>query len=106
MEPNGKSTSIWSLVGITLLGGVIFGLRLAGPDDLMSHAQYRQAAYVMDAVHNGHWTHQYDAYGNISSKPPLYTWLAGGISELAGEVNEFTLTLPAALATIGLAMLV
>lgn len=60
----------------------------------------------MDAVWNANWLVQYDVHGNITSKPPLYTWLAAGAAILFGGINRFTLTLPAAVATASLAILI
>ena len=71
---------------------VLYVISLLGPVDVMSRAEHRTAAYVMDAVWNGNWLIQYDVHGEITSKPPLYTWLAAGCAMLFGGINRFTLT--------------
>jgi len=71
--------------------------------DLLAYAQDVPAMYVLDAVVNGHWLCQRDALGSITSKPPLFTWLAGGVSVIAGRVTWLTLCLPSGLATLGTA---
>ena len=84
----------------------IYAIRMIGPEDLAdSYHQERAAAYVMDALRNGNWICQYGAIGEVSSKPPMLTWLAALASLPFGAANWFTLALPGALATIGLAAL-
>ena len=95
--------------GYTALGLVALGLfvmRLSGPPDLMDNAQERPAAYVLDVTQNGNWLCQRDATGDITSKPPLYTWLAALAAIAVGRLNLFTLCLPAALSTLALAWLI
>lgn len=91
---------------VVLLGVLLFALRLAGPADLTDNDQERPASYVLDAVQNGHWAIQRDAYDDIASKPPLLTWLAGGATALAGQISRFTLYLPSAVAVVGTALLI
>lgn len=95
-------SGIWLLLLIT---AVLFALRLAGPSNLTDNDQERPASYVVDALVNGHWIVQYDWTGAITSKPPLYTWLAALCSLPAGRVTLFTLYLPCALAMFGTATL-
>lgn len=82
----------------------LFIVRLIGPSDLIDYGQEWPTSYVLDAVRNGHWIVQTDIRGEITSKPPLYTWLAATAATLVGEVNRLTLTLPAALATGAVAL--
>ncbi len=91
---------------LVALGLVLFGLRLAGPADLTDNDQERPASYVLDAVQNGHWAIQRDAYDDVASKPPLYTWLSALVRVGMGRINRFTLYLPCAGAVIGMALLI
>lgn len=92
------------LVSAAVVG--LYAVRLTGPSDLIDYGQEAATAYVMDAVWNGHWLVQRDLAGVVMSKPPLYTWLAGAVSAVAGTINRFTLSLPAALSTLALSWLV
>jgi 4-amino-4-deoxy-L-arabinose transferase-like glycosyltransferase len=83
----------------------LFIARLLGPSDLIDYGQEWPTSYVLDAVKNGHWIVQTDIRGEITSKPPLYTWLAATAAVVAGGVNRLTLTLPAFLATGALALI-
>lgn len=92
------------LVGVTAVA--LYAVRLLGPNDLVDYGQEWPLSYVLDAVEHGHWVVQTDVRGQLASKPPLYVWLAALVSKLAGEVNRFTLTLPAFVATAALALLI
>ena len=84
----------------------LFCIRLTGAPDLMDNDQERPSAYVLDAVCNGHWLCQRDATGDITSKPPLYTWLAALATLPGGRIHRVTLDLPSALATMLTAWLI
>lgn len=96
----------WPGWWIVILGAALFGLRLLGPADLTDNDQERPASYVLDAVQNGHWLIQRDAYDDIASKPPLFTWLAGLATACAGRISRLTLYLPSAAGVVGMAWLV
>src|SRR5664280_2154872 len=83
----------------------MFVIRLTGPPDLMAKDQERPAAYIMDALQNGHWLCQRDHLDDITSKPPMYTWLAALGAYPFGKLNLVTLYLPAAASTLALAWL-
>lgn len=102
--PAAVATRAWLL--LLALGAALFGLRLAAPADLTDNDQERPASYVLDAVQNGHWLIQRDAYDDIASKPPLLTWLAGLATCLAGRLSRFTLYLPGAAGIVGTALLI
>lgn len=91
---------------LTLLWLAVFIIRLLGPPNLMDQDQERPASYVLDAVQNGNWICQRDYAGNITSKPPLWTWLAASFTLLCGQANLFTLYLPGALAMLGTMLMV
>lgn len=60
----------------------------------------RVAGYVMDIVHRGHWICQRDTWGNIASKPPLFSWIAATATLPFGRMNAFSLYFPSGLATV------
>ena len=103
---NGDPSILFILGSLVALAALLFGLRLGGPPNLTDNDQERPAAYVLDALVNGHWAVQRDWTGDIASKPPLYTWLAAGLSAAVGRASLATLYLPCALALLGAAMLV
>lgn len=61
---------------------------------------------MLDVTQNGNWLCQRDATGDITSKPPLYIWLAALAAVTFGRLNLFTVYLPAALSTLALAWLI
>jgi 4-amino-4-deoxy-L-arabinose transferase-like glycosyltransferase len=74
---------------------------LAGPSDLDLQDQARQALYVVDAL-DGHWLAPRDPQ-RITTKPPLYTWLAAAASAAFG-LGEGPVRLPSVLASLGLGL--
>ncbi len=96
-------SSLLVLVLLAILTSVLFGIRLTGPSDLDTYAQRRNVGYVIDAVERGNWWLPHDLDGQITSKPPLHTWLAAGASMAYGQINRFTLALPSMLAMFGAA---
>jgi len=99
-----KTRLAYAAIGLIAAG--LFALRLTVPIDILAYAQDMPAMYVLDAVVNGHWFCQRDALGSITSKPPLYTWLAGLASLPSGHVTSFSLALPSGLATLGTAWVI
>ncbi len=77
-----------------------FLLRLGAPPDLRAFDQERPASYVMDVIQNGHWACQRDFQNDISSKPPLYTWLAALTTIPLGRISRFSIYFPNALAVL------
>jgi 4-amino-4-deoxy-L-arabinose transferase-like glycosyltransferase len=100
------SNKFLSLTLVILVAAAMFAIRLAGPSNLMDNDQERPASYVLDAVLNGHWACQVDWMGDVASKPPLYTWLAGLATLPFDRISLFTLYLPAALSVAGMACLI
>lgn len=95
----------WRLYGpVAALGVAIFAIALSGYPNLVDNER-RIGAYVLDAVQHGHWIMQYDVSGAVASKPPLLTWIAALSTAAFGEINRFSIYLPSALATIGVALL-
>jgi len=72
----------------------------------MDQDQERPSSYVMDAIHNGNWLCQRDLSGDITSKPPFYTWLAALFTLSQGRISILTMYLPGALSAMGVALLV
>src|SRR5690348_15142872 len=93
-------------IGIAVLVGSLFFMRLAAPSNLLDQDQENPAIYVLDVVKNGSWVCQRDLGGGITSKPPLYTWCAAVVSLALGRVNLLSLYMPGALALLGSAWLV
>lgn len=93
---------LWLLPLLTV--AAIFAIRVTGPPDFLDKDQGRPIDYIVDAVANGHWVVQRDAGGDITSKPPVFTWLAS-LSTLAFGPGRFALYLPCALAMAALVML-
>jgi len=84
-----------------LLWTVLFVLRLLGPPNLLDQDQQRPASYVLDTVQNGNWICQRDYLNDITSKPPLWTWLSALITLACGRINLFAIYLPGAAAMAG-----
>lgn len=97
---NRESTQLRTLaLGCLAALAAVFLFRIAGPPDLMNNDQQKFAAYVLDAAVNGNWIVQIDATGDITSKPPLPTWLAALSIVATGSISEWALYLPGAIAT-------
>ena len=95
----------WRLYGpVAALGLAMFAIALSGYPNLLDNER-RIGAYVLDAVLHGHWIMQYDVTGAVASKPPLLTWIAALSTAAFGEINRFSIYLPSALATLGVALL-
>lgn len=81
-------------------------IRLLGPCDLSDdYHQERAGAYVLDVLQHNHWIAQYGIRGEISTKPPLYTWLAALAHLPFPRANWTALVLPATLTTCLIAVL-
>lgn len=82
---------------------VFWLIGITGPSDLADHDhQERQASYVLDVLVNGNWACQQDQNGELCGKPPLYTWLAAGLSLPFGRISRVSLFLPGAAAVLGM----
>lgn len=102
-----RSVPVWlALAALGAVAACLFMVRLTAPPNLCDHDQERPAAYVLDAVQNGHWICQRDLDGDIASKPPFWTWLSALTTEACGRISVFSLDLPGALAALGTAWLV
>ena len=95
-----------SLLFIFIVWLSFFLLRLGGPPDLRAYDQERPASYIMDVVQNGHCICQRDFQNDISSKPPLYTWLAALTTIPLGRICRFSIYFPNALAVLITAVII
>jgi 4-amino-4-deoxy-L-arabinose transferase-like glycosyltransferase len=94
--PNRTSWAIGLLVLCLLL--YFWGL---GRVPFYTKGEPREAVQVWEEVHNGEWILPLRNGHDLPSKPPLFHWLAGGMSLLTGHVDEFSIRFPsAALATL------
>lgn len=105
-DPAGSRTAGIHLGIVVLLAAVLFAIRLTAPSDLLDQDQERPAAYVLDVVKNGNWVCQRDWSGDVTSKPPLWTWLAASMASLTGKVDLLALYWPGAAGGLGCALLV
>jgi len=84
----------------------IFLFRLLGPPNLLANDQEKTAAYVLDAYANGNWIIQQDAVGNVSSKPPMMTWLMALTAVASGGVDDFSLYLAPGLCVLAVTWMI
>ncbi len=92
-----------ALLVLASIALAIFAIRLTGLPDLVDN-EYRLGACVLNAIQGGRWLSPHDSLGNID-KPPMLTWLSALASLPTGHVTRFTLYVPTALATLGVAWL-
>src|SRR5262245_7394638 len=98
-----RTTALFAWVG--LVWACLFAINVTGYPNLLDNER-RVGAYVLDVVQNGHWIVQHDANGDIASKPPMLTWLAALATLPFGRLNRFSIYLPSALATLGVAWII
>ncbi|HSU53375.1 MAG TPA: glycosyltransferase family 39 protein [Candidatus Dormibacteraeota bacterium] len=96
---------LWQPLALIAVAALLFAIRLLSPSNFLDQDQERPASYVLDVIKNGHWICQRDFTGDITSKPPLYTWLCALLSLPFGRVTLFSLYLPGAAAACGTALL-
>jgi 4-amino-4-deoxy-L-arabinose transferase-like glycosyltransferase len=85
---------------VALVAIALFAVRLSLPSVLDDRGFSLHGAWVLDAVQNGHWIGQRNHVGDVTSKPPLYVWLASIATLAAGRISPFTMMLPGAIATL------
>lgn len=96
----------WPLLLILVATAGLFVVRSTAPHNFLDKDQERPASYILDAVVNGHWVCQTDWMGDVTSKPPMLTWIGALLAKAAGGVTPMVLFLPSALAWTALAFLV
>ncbi|MEC9373169.1 MAG: glycosyltransferase family 39 protein [Planctomycetota bacterium] len=94
-----------ALLYILAVGAALFAVRLAGPADFLANDQLKPIAYINDVLQFCEWICQTVFSGAITSKPPLYTWIAELASLPFGGLSRFSLYLPCAAGIIGAALL-
>jgi 4-amino-4-deoxy-L-arabinose transferase-like glycosyltransferase len=72
----------------------------------MRFDQERPTACVLDVLRNGHWICQRDQTGDLTWKPPLYTWLAALAASPFKTINRFLVSAPAIASTLAVALIV
>jgi len=92
-----------SLLLALLAWALLSAARVTAPSTLADKDQPKNAFYLLDILDHGHWAIQYSEGDDIATKPPLYSWMAAGLSLAAGRANDWTLLAPALLS--GLACL-
>jgi 4-amino-4-deoxy-L-arabinose transferase-like glycosyltransferase len=100
-----KYPSYRAIAFICIIGTALAAIRITGHPDLMDNEQQLQSAYVMDALQNHHWICQRDETGDITSKPPLYTWLAALSNLPFHRITRVATSFPSMASTIGLALI-
>lgn len=83
---------------------MLFFIRLNAPMNLKDNNEERIIAYIFDIIHNGNWITQYNAYDEIITKPPLYSWISAIVALPFKELNRFCLYFPGFLATLLIAL--
>ncbi|CAN5395037.1 hypothetical protein BH09SUM1_BH09SUM1_13070 [soil metagenome] len=83
-----------------------FALRLLAPSQLMDDDQERPSSYALDSAVNGHWIVQTDDSGDITSKPPLNTWLIAAGMKALGNGSLLALALPSGLSVLACALII
>lgn len=104
----------WPVLLITAMWLSLFLVRITAPPDLLDKDQERPAAYMLDAVQNGHWIVQRDDFQalpefsvrSVCSKPPLYTWTGALLTVAFGRISVWSLYLPTGLAVLGSCLLI
>lgn len=92
-----------AVAGIYVL---LIAARLLGPSDIYDNAQPRTIAYTVDVAVNDEWLMQHDARGLLTTKPPLYQWLAGLGVKATGLTTEFMFKLPSLVAFLACGLLI
>jgi hypothetical protein len=80
-------------------------VRLGAPSDLDNRDQAKQGLYVIDVVYNGNYILPTVNDIEPATKPPLYNWVAAGISLVYGDVTELTIRLPSVLCGFAVVLL-
>lgn len=92
-----------SLLLLCLASAALFTVRASAPHNFLDKDQERPASYILDAVLNGHWICQTDWMGDITSKPPLLTWIGASLIRCFG-MKPWVFFIPSAMAWTVLAI--
>jgi len=91
----------WGPAIIALAFLLVAGLRMLAPEDLFQGDQEKQVGYVMDLLHGGALSVQYEVNGRIATKPPLYNWCAALACLATDSTAPWVMKLPGLLAGAG-----
>ncbi len=105
IEPAGSHFRLISIILVlcTILG--LFAIRASAPHNFLDKDQERPVSYMLDAARNGHWICQTDWMNDVTSKPPMLTWI-GALFILLFGPSPITFYIPSALAMALLAILI
>ncbi len=95
--------SRWLLILLVVL---IVVLRVTCPNEFFSSDQLKQVGYIMDILHGGDLSIQYEVDGPIATKPPLYNWISAAFAWVTGSTAPWVMMLPSLLAAFGLLAIV
>lgn len=87
-----------AIAAIIAVAVLLFAVRASAPANFLDKDQERPASYILDLLRNGHAVCQLDWMGDVTSKPPLLTWLGAALTWPVGRVTPWRLYLPSALA--------
>ena len=93
---------MYRLFALIFLSGLLLLVRLSSPVDLFYGDQPKQVGYMMDILHGGDLSIQYEVNGNVSTKPPFYNWCAAAFSLAFRSTAPWIVKLPSLLAGLGL----
>lgn len=105
-SPRRETSALTPAVSVLLLclaAAALFVVRASAPHNFLDKDQERPASYILDAVLNGHWICQTDWMGDITSKPPLLTWIGASLIRCFG-IKPWVLFVPSAMAWTALAL--
>ena len=88
-------------VVLLLCYALIALLRLTAPSDIDNRDQAKQGLYILDVVQGKSFFLPTQRGTEPATKPPLYNWVAAGISVLWGKVDDLTIRLPSVLCGLG-----
>ena len=80
-------------------------VRLCAPSDIDNRDQAKQGLYVIDVVHNGKIFLPTMHGVEPATKPPLYNWIAAGVSLVWGDITVTTIRIPAVLCGLAVVLM-
>lgn len=83
------------VVALIILGYLVFYFRVGEQSIWAGDIQGMRAEVVREMVASGDWWNLTLNDERYIAKPPLYYWLAAWSSKVVGEVNEFSMRVPA-----------
>lgn len=93
-----QKRTVWLLVAICVLTVIPF----LGIYEYNTKGEPRESIVSYNMIESGNWVLPRNSVGEMAYKPPFFHWSVAAVSEVCGEVNEFTSRLPSAIAYIAL----